>query len=256
MFKAVGIVSFQQVNRGAHMVRLGASKQKRRRMGKNDASRAAYLFRRAAKFESGDGQRIEPERSIALYLEAAALGHPGAARVAAYTLIASRSPRDWAVATRLLRRLAGQGDTDAQRTLARCYRLGRGVPSDTSRAIFWYRRAAASGGPGPVYELAVCYHQGEGVKRDPKRAATLYEAAAQKGHESAQYEIGLAYANGDGVRRDPGAAARWLRRAAKQGHKRAARELAALLRRVPPTAQRKSAGRGQRGERSRRQRAR
>ena len=51
---------------------------------------------------------------------------------------------DHGTAVAAWRPLADRGDADAQFNLAQAYKLGRGVPADTARAIELYRRAAAS----------------------------------------------------------------------------------------------------------------
>jgi TPR repeat protein len=50
---------------------------------------------------------------------------------------------DYALAMRLLRPLADQGNATAQPSLGAMYEKGQGVSPDASIAVSWYRKAAA-----------------------------------------------------------------------------------------------------------------
>jgi len=167
----------------------------------------------------------------------------------------SSGPRDALSETR---RLAGQGDADAQLDLGNAYYYGEGVRQDYAEAGTWYRKAAEQGDQddpddperlGAYYEareilasffpqdyveveseaaeqghaeaqygLAWAYRRGELVPQDYVEAVNWYGRAAEQGHTEAQYELGNAYATGQGVAQDYAEAAKWYRKAAERGH--------------------------------------
>jgi TPR repeat protein len=75
-----------------------------------------------------------------------------------------------ATALRLLRSLAGQGDTGAQNFLGFIYFHGRRVPQDYAEALKWYRLAADRGNADAQYGLGFMYQNGRGVPQDYVRA--------------------------------------------------------------------------------------
>ena len=85
-----------------------------------------------------------------------------------------------------IRRLADQGDADAQVRLGAMYYQGQDVPQDDTEAIRWLR------------------------------------LAAEQGRADAQFLLGAMYARGRGVAQDDAEAVRWLRLAAEQGQSRGA----------------------------------
>ena len=88
---------------------------------------------------------------------------------------------------------AQAGDADAMFNLAQAFRLGRGVPQDTSRAADLYRRAAEAGHlqAADTYGLLL-FQSGE------REAALPYvQAAARRGDPRSQYLLGIAQFNGD-----------------------------------------------------------
>ncbi|MEL7188876.1 MAG: SPOR domain-containing protein [Pseudomonadota bacterium] len=93
---------------------------------------------------------------------------------------------------------AASGDTDALFNLAQAYRLGRGVPSDISKARDLYLEAALKGHikAADNYGLLL-FQQGEQAKAIP-----LIEAAAGRGDPRAQYIMGLAHFNADYAPKD------------------------------------------------------
>ena len=77
---------------------------------------------------------------------------------------------------RLLRKLAGFGEPDAQRRLAKCYLDGTGVPADKAEGVEWLRRAAEKWDTSAMYKLRDCLRDG-----DPPRnwfEALLWELRA------------------------------------------------------------------------------
>src|ERR1035441_10653995 len=64
------------------------------------------------------------------------------------------------------RRLAEQGDVDAQGRLGYAYYCGQGVPQGYAEAAKWFRKAADQGQAIAQHNLGVVYHRGEGVPQD------------------------------------------------------------------------------------------
>jgi TPR repeat protein len=116
-----------------------------------------------------------------------------------------------------------------QFVLGEMHFLGYGARRDPSAAVHWFEQAAAQGQSDALRRLAECYRAGDGVARDQQRAAELYERAAVLGDASAQGELGRMCARGLGAPRDLKRAEQWLRPAAEQGNVAAQVELARLL---------------------------
>jgi hypothetical protein len=107
---------------------------------------------------------------------------------------------DYAVALRLLRPLADQGDAPAQFNLGIMYYHGRGVRQSDLEAAKWFHLAADQGDAPARFYLGIMYSEGQGVPQDYAESAKWYRLAADQGHAQAQYNLGLWYASeGDAV---------------------------------------------------------
>ncbi len=115
------------------------------------------------------------------------------------------------------RRLAEQGNADAQYRLGAMYNFGQGVLQDSVRASLWFRKAADQGIAGAQYNLGVMYDRGQGVEPDHAAALMWYRRAAAQGMAAAAYNLALSYAAGEGVPQDYRIAADLYRQAAEQG---------------------------------------
>ncbi|KAJ1616303.1 hypothetical protein T492DRAFT_895753 [Pavlovales sp. CCMP2436] len=73
-----------------------------------------------------------------------------------------------------LRRMADQGDAEAQFHLGRDYHRGQNVPQDCAEAAALYRNAADQGHLGAHYSLGLCFRDGTGVPQDDYEAAWLF----------------------------------------------------------------------------------
>lgn len=145
-----------------------------------------------------------------------------------YTLAAEPRPakdadsqpamKDFAQAFDAYRKLAEQGDKNAELYLGLAYDLGQDVPRNVQEAARWYRRAAAQGSGSAASNLGVIYFNGDGVPKDDVESASWFRTAANRGCASAQYSLGRLYFMGDGVSRNPTEAAMWLEKAAVQGN--------------------------------------
>jgi TPR repeat protein len=85
---------------------------------------------------------------------------------------------NYALAARLFRPLAEQGNVDAQFNLGLLYGVGQGVPQDYQESVKWYRLAAKQGNAGAQGQLAVRYANGQGVPKDFIRAHMWSNLAA------------------------------------------------------------------------------
>ena len=138
----------------------------------------------------------------------------------ALTLIAP-----WALGQDLTetRRLAEQGDADAQYNLGVMYANGEGVPQDDAEAVRWYRLAADQGNASAQNNLGLMYSNGEGVLKDEAEAVRWYRLSADQGNATAQHNLGVSYSNGEGVLKDSVLAHMWFNIAGANGTE-AARE--------------------------------
>ena len=129
------------------------------------------------------------------------------------------------------RRLAEQGDAEAQYKLGWSFYEGRGVPRDYAEAAHWYRRAADQGHAEAQVKLGGMYEedQDQAVPQDFAEAARWYRKAADQGNADAQCTLGDLYDVGLGVPQDCAEALRWYRRAADQENARAQCQLGVLF---------------------------
>ena len=92
---------------------------------------------------------------------------------------------DYANAVRQLRRLAEQGNRQAQHDLAVMYANGRGVPRDETEANRWYRKAAEQGDASAQSLIGSMYLFGRGAPKDFVQAYLWLNLAARGGDKSA-----------------------------------------------------------------------
>ena len=83
-----------------------------------------------------------------------------------------------------LKKLAADGDIEAEYQLAQRYERGvGGVRKDAATALDWYRRAANGGHPMAMKALIQIYSDGlDGVERDPAAAAEWAARVKAAGH--------------------------------------------------------------------------
>jgi uncharacterized protein len=103
----------------------------------------AALYEQAYKFDSGDGVPRDSVKAVAMYRQAADLGH-----------------------------------ADAMLRLGYLYENGRAVPLDHAQATEWYRRATDLGQSKAMFMLGVCYWAGRGVPADQVEAYKWIDLAA------------------------------------------------------------------------------
>lgn len=125
-----------------------------------------------------------------------------------------------------VRRLAEEGNAEAQSKLGVLYASGLGMPQDKKEAAKWYGKSAGQGYPLGQWNLAFMYLRGDGgLKEDPEKARDLFQKAAEKGLAAAQYDLGMMYLYGVAVPQSRDEAEKWLRRSAGQGYREAKKKL-------------------------------
>ena len=102
---------------------------------------------------------------------------------------------DWSkLTTDQVRRLAEDGDEEAQGALGDWFREGRcGLRKDDAEAANWYRRGAEQGHAYSQTQLGLYYMSGRGVEKDAKEAVKWWRKAAEQGSMWAQFNLGTAY---------------------------------------------------------------
>ncbi len=136
-----------------------------------------------------------------------------------------------------LRRLADQGDADAQHALGVMYDKGQGVPKDFQEAALWFRLAADQGHAKAQTTLGRKYAQGQGVAQDDQEAFQWVRKAAEQGYAPAEAVLGSMYYEGRaGAPQDYVLAHMWANLAVSQGHEKAA-DLCDLIEEVMSPAQ-------------------
>ena len=124
------------------------------------------------------------------------------------------------------KRLAENGDAQAQCYLGYCYYNGQGVTTNLVESVKWFRKAAEQNHAQAQWYLGVCYYYGNGVAVDYAEAAKWYRRAADQGNADAEYDLGHCYFTGQGAPLDYEEAAKWYRKAADQGDLTAQSQLA------------------------------
>ncbi len=97
----------------------------------------------------------------------------------------------------------------------------RAVKQSDKETAKYYRKVADQGNADAQYALGIMYMEGRGVEQSYETAAKYFHKSALQGRADAQYQIALMYLNGEGVKHSSIKAKLWLRKAAEQGHKEA-----------------------------------
>ncbi len=99
--------------------------------------------------------------------------------------LAAYEREDYRTAFAGFKKLAEQGDADAQFDLGVMYADGQGVPKDEQQAGAWYRKAAEQGNANAQYNLGLMYGKGEGFPKDNQSAYFWFLLASAQGHQNA-----------------------------------------------------------------------
>jgi TPR repeat protein len=125
--------------------------------------------------------------------------------------------QDEAEALRWYRKAADHGHPRALFAAGLLYWSGRGVPPDEAEGVRWFRKAAERSYPPALHALGVAHAIGSGAPLDLTEAFRLYVAAAEKGYAPGMASRGLALLSGAGVDRDEAQGLEWLRKAVGRG---------------------------------------
>ena len=120
-----------------------------------------------------------------------------------------------------IKKMAEEGNADAQSKLGVLYASGVGMKMDKQEAVRWYRKSAEQGYPVGQWNMAFMYVRGEGVEADFNEARELFRKSAESGFENAQYDLGMMLLQGLGGKQDRNEAEKWFRMAAEQGYREA-----------------------------------
>ena len=82
--------------------------------------------------------------------------------------------------------LATQGVSVSQYNTGINYSLGRGIPKEIEKSIYWYQRASEQGHSKAPFNLAIVYARGEGVDRDLTTALRYFQLSADRGNVNAK----------------------------------------------------------------------
>ncbi|MGB9197426.1 MAG: GAF domain-containing protein [Terriglobales bacterium] len=88
-----------------------------------------------------------------------------------------------------VRKLAEQGDADAEWQLGILYHNGDGVPKDDAIAVQWFERAAEQGYVNAQSTLGAYYEAGRGVPQDFSKAYTWSVLALAQGDENSKFRL-------------------------------------------------------------------
>lgn len=131
-------------------------------------------------------------------------------------------------ALKILKPLAEDDNSEAQKLLGLMYDYGHGVKQDARAALAWYLKSAKQGDPAVQYQVGAKYFRGDGTGQNYQEAARWWEQAANGGQVDAQFNLGLMYFRGLSLQPDDARAADLFGRAAAQGHGHAQYSLAVM----------------------------
>ena len=121
----------------------------------------------------------------------------------------------------LLELAADAGHAEAQYTLAKMYRAGKGVGRNDARALHFFQMAASQGHCKALCNVGTMYETGRGVIKSLENAAKYYARAAKAGDPKAAFNLSIMYKNGSGVEQNAESAQHFLRVAAENGFEKA-----------------------------------
>ena len=124
----------------------------------------------------------------------------------------------YGTALKLLRPLARQQNSAAERQLSVMYFLGHGVRVDTKQALNWQKRAALHGNIDAQVSMGKMHQNGLYLSQSFPKAAKWFRLASEPGELEAQVYLGNLYERGLGVQKNHLNALRWYKAAAEQGH--------------------------------------
>lgn len=88
------------------------------------------------------------------------------------------------------KKLADQGDAEAQVIVGEDFEYGESVEISMESALHYYRLSAEQNFPRAFFHLAECYAEGKGIEKSVEQAIKYYELAADRGDVLAQATLG------------------------------------------------------------------
>ena len=116
-----------------------------------------------------------------------------------------------------VRKLADQGDADAQYYLGLMYSEGYGLPQNYSEAVKWWKLAAQKGGGYSFVNLGKAYETGRGVQQDYQEAINWWLKGAERGDVLSINKLATTYEVGFIVTEDKIQAHKWWNVASARG---------------------------------------
>lgn len=150
-----------------------------RRAAAEGNAEAQYLLGRM--YREGDGVAADRATAMSWFEKAARQGYESAIDVLqTIESLGYQVEEGWHQRLPELRKLADDGDVEAQYQLAQRYEHGAGgMKRDAAAALDWYKRAAAGGNRMAMQALGQIYAEGlDGVARDPASAKEWADKAA------------------------------------------------------------------------------
>ena len=92
-----------------------------------------------------------------------------------------------------LKRLAEQGNAEAQYKLGLMYDMGKDVDQDYQKAFEWYEKSANQGFASSQSKLGSMYRYGKEVEVNHAKANEWYWKAFEQENEEAHYQLGTIY---------------------------------------------------------------
>ena len=126
-----------------------------------------------------------------------------------------KSGQDKSMDVNWLRKVADQGDSQAQSDIGVMYENGKGgLPQSHALALEWYCKAADQGDAKAQFKLGSMYAQGKGVPQSDALAVEWYSKAAVEEYAPAQCSLGQMFSQSVGRPKYDDIAVRLFRKAA------------------------------------------
>jgi TPR repeat protein len=110
------------------------------------------------------------------------------------------------------RKIAENGDAEAQYLLGKIYAEGNLVPQNYLEAEKWYQKAANQGNAEAIFAIGKMYEMGNGLKKDQRKALDWYLKSAEKMYQPAMEAVASTYEFGyDGIPINYHKAEKWYR---------------------------------------------
>ncbi len=116
-------------------------------------------------------------------------------------------------AIKLLKSAAVQGDVEAMTSLGDYYM----EQNDFENALKNYQTGAMRGDPNAMYKVGIIYYDGKGVSPNYKLAMDWFLKASENNHAQAEWQLGIMYTRGAGVEADYQEGLKWFEKSCEHG---------------------------------------